>query len=76
MGFSRQEYCNELPFPSPGHLPDPGIRPTCPALAGGFFTTEPPGKSLHPLTHLEKFGPAWKKMYMDLGESEGIIYGQ
>ena len=33
-----------LPFPSPGDLPDPGIEPVSPALAGGFFTTEPPGK--------------------------------
>ena len=36
-----------LPFPSAGHLVDPGIDPeapaTSPALAGGFFTTEPPG---------------------------------
>jgi len=33
-----------LPFPSPGDLPDPGIEPQSPALAGGFFTTTPPGK--------------------------------
>ena len=32
-----------LPFPPPGDLPDPGIKPSSPALAGGFFTTEPPG---------------------------------
>ena len=42
MGLSRQEYWSGLP--SPGGLPDPGIEPTAPALAGGFFTTEPPGK--------------------------------
>ena len=42
--FSRQEYWSELPFPTPGDLPDPGIEPTCPALAGRFFTTESPGK--------------------------------
>ena len=35
-----------MPFPSPGDLPDPEIKPTSPALAGGFFTTEPPGKPL------------------------------
>ena len=34
-----------MPFPSPGDLPDPGIEPGSPALAGGFFTTEPTGKS-------------------------------
>jgi len=38
----RQEYWRGLPFPSPGDLPDPGIEPVSPALAGGFFTTEPP----------------------------------
>ena len=31
MGFSRQEYWSGLPFPSPGYLPDPGIKPTSPA---------------------------------------------
>ena len=40
MGFSRQEYGSELAFPSSGHLPDPGIEPRSPTLAGGFFTTE------------------------------------
>ena len=42
--FSRQEYWSGLPFHAPGDLPDPGIKPRFPALAGGFFTTEPPGK--------------------------------
>ena len=40
MGFSRQEYWNGLPFPPPGDLPDPGIKPaplTSPAWAGRFF---------------------------------------
>ena len=47
MEFSRQEYWSGLHFPPPVDLPDPGIEPwslACPALAGGFFTTEPPGK--------------------------------
>ena len=42
VNFSRQEYCTGLPFPTPGHLPQPGIEPTSltfPALVGGFFTT-------------------------------------
>ena len=43
VGFSRQEYWNGLPFPPPGGLPDPGIELVSSALAGGFFTTEPPG---------------------------------
>ena len=42
MGFSRQKYWSGLPFPSPGDLPDSGIKPlspASPALAAGFFTT-------------------------------------
>ena len=42
LGFTRQEYWSGLPFPTPGDLPDSGIKPTSlesPALAGGFFTT-------------------------------------
>ena len=45
--FSRQEYWSGLPFPTPGDLPNPGIEPVLfapSALAGGFFTTEPPWK--------------------------------
>ena len=47
MGFSRQQYWSGLPCPSPGDLPDPGIKPASlapPALAGGLFSTEAPGK--------------------------------
>ena len=44
MGFSRQEYWNGLPFPSPGDLPDPGIEPRSPALQADALTSEPPGK--------------------------------
>ena len=49
MEFFRQEYGNRLPFPIPGDLHDPGIKPASlatPALAGGFFTTDTPGKPL------------------------------
>ena len=44
-GILQQEYWSELPFPSPGHLPIPGIKPESPALAAQFFTTKPPGSS-------------------------------
>ena len=44
-GFSRQEYWRGLPFPSPGDLPDPGIKPTFPALQVDSLLSEPPGKS-------------------------------
>ena len=42
MGCPWHEYWSGLPFPSPGDLPDPGIEPMSPVLAGGFFTTGPP----------------------------------
>ena len=44
MGFFRQEYWSGLPFPSPGDLPDPGIKPESPALEADALTSEPPGK--------------------------------
>ena len=43
MGFPRQEYWSGLSFLSPGDLPDPGIEPASPALAGGFCIAEPQG---------------------------------
>ena len=42
MEFSRQEYWSGLPCPSQGNLHDPEMEPASPALAGGFFITEPP----------------------------------
>ena len=47
MGFFKQEYWSVLPFPSPRHLPDPGIKlmfPVPPALQADSFPTEPRGK--------------------------------
>ena len=49
MGSSRQECWSVLPFPFPGDLPNPGIKPmshVSHTLAGGFFSTEPPGKPM------------------------------
>ena len=43
LGFPRQEHSSELPFPSAGDLPDPGIKPTS-LVTGRFFATVPPGK--------------------------------
>ena len=42
--FSRQEYWNGLPCPSPGDLPDPGTKPRSPALQAHSFLSQPPGK--------------------------------
>ena len=44
MGFPRQEYWGGLPFPSPGDLPNPGVKPGSPALQADSLPTESPGK--------------------------------
>ena len=52
MGFSRQEYWSELPFPSPGDLPNPGIEPGSPTLQADALPSEPPGKpNTYPHSH-------------------------
>ena len=60
MEFSRKEYQSGLPFSSPGGRPNPGIKPASPALAGGFFTTELPGK------------PRWKIFFKN--GDKGIVH--
>ena len=45
VGFSKQEYRNRLPFPSPGDLPDPGIKSRSPALRADALPSEPQGKA-------------------------------
>ena len=51
MGFSKQEYWSGLPFPSPGDLPDPGIKPGSPALQTDALASEPPGNLKNNLDH-------------------------
>ena len=50
MGFFRQEYWSELPFPPLGDFPDPGTEPVSPALQGDSSPAEPSGKS-HCISH-------------------------
>ena len=47
MGFSRQEHWSGLPFPSPGDLPDPGIKPRSLTFQADALISAPPGKSLN-----------------------------
>ena len=54
VGFFRQEYWSGLPFPSPGGLPNPGMKLMSPALAGRFFTTELPGKPVREMRDSKK----------------------
>ena len=44
LEFSRPEYGNGVPFPSPGDLPNPGIEPRSPSLQADSLPAEPPGK--------------------------------
>ena len=53
MGFSRQEYWNGLPFPSPGDLPNPGIEPRSPTLQADTLPSEPPGKLICSVHHVK-----------------------
>ena len=46
MEFPRQDYWSGLPFPSPGDLPDPEIKPRSPALEADALTSESPGKQV------------------------------
>ena len=47
MEFPREEYWSGLLFPSPGDLPNPGIKQECPALQADSLPFEPPGKPIH-----------------------------
>ena len=79
----RQEYWSGLPFPTPGDLPDPGIEPASlasPTLAGGFFTTLPPGKPFIYLKTLKQVGSQRKTVnsgHQELLERvwEGLLVG-
>ena len=61
VGFSSQEYWSGLPFPPPGDLPKPGIKPVSPALQPDSLPTEPSGKppthhqSVQSLSHVRLF---------------------
>ena len=61
MEFSRPEYWSGQPFPAPGDLPDPGIKPRSPALQVGSSPAEPQGKlkntGVHGLSLLQGIFP-------------------
>ena len=78
MGFPRQEYWNGLPFPSPGDLPNPRMGSAYPALAGRFFTTEPPGKAnlisnYRQNNHRQNISQQWTTMKKDL-EVDDVLW--
>ena len=72
--FFRQEYWSELPFPSPGDLPEPGIKPMFPAIQADSLLSEPPRR---PTTWFWQLRPgedwAWRRhSYLDRGNS-GVV---
>ena len=67
MGFPRQEYWSGLSFPTPGDHPHLRIKPmssASPALAGRFFTTQPPGKANCPRGSISSVDPQVYKMLL------------
>ena len=70
-----------MPFPSPRDLPGPGVKPVPTALRGGFFTTEPPGKTQNkeiPLTERKKkkvFLPSRLKDFLTVEINEEEVSG-
>ena len=60
MGFSRQEYWSGLPCPSPGDLPDPGIKPISPAEQADSLPTEPSGRHPSVPYTLRELAEAWE----------------
>ena len=59
MEISRQEYRSGLPFPSPGNLPDPGIKPRSPSLQADSSPSEPPEKPFGMSSCGQSCGLAW-----------------
>ena len=57
MEVSRQERWSGLPFPSPGDLPDPGIKPGSPTLQADALPSKPPGKPQMNLSMKQKQAP-------------------
>ena len=58
-GFSRQKYWHGLPFPSPGNISNPGIKPRSPALRADSLPVEPPGK--RPILYDSNSMTFWKR---------------
>ena len=69
MEFSRQEHSSGLPFPSPGDLPHPGIKPRSPALQAHASPTELRGKLRVQDTEIKSFSNGWNVKTTPVGEN-------
>ena len=74
MGFSRQEYWSGLPFPSPGDLPDPGIKPRSPTLQVDALTSASPGKPQN--QHGDPQNPQKALMAGTREQGDGVLWDQ
>ena len=66
IGFSRQEYCSGLPFPSPGDLPDPGIKSSSPLLQMDPLPSEPQGSYINYSGHKKKYYIIHQLLYITI----------
>ena len=71
MGFPRQEYWSGLPFPSPGVLPDPGVKPRSPALQADSLLSEPPGPDIK--KRWQEYTELYKKDLHGPDNHDGVI---
>ena len=71
LGFSRQEYWNGLPFPSPVDLPHPGIKPRSPALQANSLLTELQGKPKLSIKRTDSLKALYKYFFHIKRASEG-----
>ena len=73
MGFPRRKYCSGLPFPSPGDLPNPGIKPRPPALQANSSPSESSGKARQGNAYLIKVTKENKKFSTRMGPHDQHI---
>ena len=69
LEFCRQEYWNGLPFPSPGDLPNPGIKPWSPSVQAASLLLEPPGKPMLYSRSLLIIHLKYSSVYMSIADS-------
>ena len=77
LGFPKQEYWSGLPFPPPGNLLNPGIKPTSlapPALAGGFSTSAPPRKPIFSVYRSQTSQTSCKRWKYALSKTHGEVW--
>ena len=76
MGISQARILEWVAFPSPRDLPNPGIKPMSPALAGRFFTIEPSGNPLWPVyLNLSSLTLLWLALEFFPAQSQEITLG-